>query len=302
MTRFKLAPNAPEVSALAYGVWRLADDSEGSSPARVRAKIDTCLELGITTFDHADIYGLYTCEGLFGAALKDAKHLRDQMQIVTKCCINVPCEKRPGTRLAHYDASASNIGQCVDRSLRELYTDRIDVLLIHRPDWLTNAADTAAGLQAVMKAGKVRSVGVSNYSTHQSALLAKYLGQAPVTNQVEINLQRMDAIYDGTLDQCQLNDSHPMAWSPLAGGKMMLANDEATVRLRAKLLALSQQYAVTPEGIAIAWIAALPSQPQVVIGTNQLSRIREAAAATAVKLERQHWYEIWEAAKGHSVP
>ena len=302
MTRFKLAPNAPEVSALAYGVWRLADDSEGSSPERVRAKIDTCLELGITTFDHADIYGLYTCEGLFGAALKDAKHLRDQMQIVTKCCINVPCERRPGTRLAHYDASASNIGQCVDRSLRELHTDRIDVLLIHRPDWLTNAADTAAGLQAVMKAGKVRSVGVSNYSTHQSALLAKYLGQAPVTNQVEINLQRMDAIYDGTLDQCQLNDSHPMAWSPLAGGKMMLANDEATVRLRAKLLALSQQYAVTPEGIAIAWISALPSQPQVVIGTNQLSRIREAAAASAVKLERQHWYEIWEAAKGHSVP
>ena len=259
MNRFKLAPNAPEVSALAYGVWRLADDSEGSSPARVRAKIDTCLELGITTFDHADIYGLYTCEGLFGAALKDAKHLRDQMQIVTKCCINVPCERRPGTRLAHYDASASNIGQCVDRSLRELHTDRIDVLLIHRPDWLTNAADTAAGLQAVMKAGKVRSVGVSNYSTHQSALLSKYLGQPPVTNQVEINLQRMDAIYDGTLDQCQLHDSHPMAWSPLAGGKMMLANDEATVRLRAKLLALSQQYAVTPEGIAIAWIAALPA-------------------------------------------
>lgn len=302
MTRFKLSPNAPEVSALAYGVWRLADDPSGSSPARVRAKIDTCLELGITTFDHADIYGLYTCEGLFGAALKEAKHLRDQMEIVTKCCINVPCENRPGARLAHYDATPSNIAQCVDRSLRELHTDRIDVLLIHRPDWLTNAADTAAGLQAVMKAGKVRSVGVSNYNTHQSALLAKYLGHAPVTNQVEINLQRMDAIYDGTLDQCQLLDSHPMAWSPLAGGKIMMANDEATVRLRAKLLELSQQHGVTPEAIAIAWIAALPSQPQVVIGTNQLSRIRDAAAANAVRLERQQWYDIWEAAKGHSVP
>jgi predicted oxidoreductase len=112
----------------------------------------------------------------------------------------------------------------------------------------------------------------------------------------------MDAIYDGTLDQCRLNDSHPMAWSPLAGGRLMTATDEDSVRLRAKLVEIALLHGVTAEAIAIAWVAALPSQPQVVIGTNQLSRIREAATANDVNLERQQWYDLWEAAKGHPVP
>lgn len=302
MKRFALSPHGPEVSALAYGVWRLADDPDGCDVARVRQKIDTCLELGITTFDHADIYGLYTCEGLFGKVLKDAPHLRDQMEIVTKCAINISCENRPGTRVNHYDATAAYITACVDRSLSELGTDHLDVLLLHRPDWLTDAAETAAGLQSLMKSGKVRSVGVSNYNTHQSALLARFLGHAPVTNQVELSLARMDAIYDGTLDQCRLHDTHPMAWSPLAGGKLMTAEDADSVRLRAKLVELAHLHGVTPDAIALAWVAALPSRPQVVIGTNQPARIRQAAAADTVKLDRQQWYELWQAAKGHSVP
>lgn len=300
--RFKLAPNSPEVSALAYGLWRLADDPEGTSVARVRTKIDAALECGITTFDHADIYGLYTCEGLFGRALADAPHLRDRIEIITKCDINVPCENRSGVRVAHYDATASNIARCVERSLKELRTDRIDVLLIHRPDWLTSAEETARGLLDVMQSGKVRSVGVSNYSTHQYALLAKYLGQPPVTNQVEINLLRMDAIYDGTLDQCQLHDTHPMAWSALAGGKLLTATDPDAVRTRAKLDEIAKAHGATPEQIALAWVAALPSRPQVVIGTNRPSRIREAAKSSAIQLERQQWYELWEAARGRTVP
>lgn len=302
MNRFQLSPEGPEVSSLAYGVWRLADDPEGASPERVRTKINTCLELGITTFDHADIYGLYTCEGLFGAVLKDAPHLRDQMEIVTKCAINHPCQNRPGTRVKHYDATAAHISACVDRSLRELNTDRIDVLLVHRPDWLTGAEETAAGLQAVMKEGKVRSVGVSNYNTHQYALLAKHLGHAPATNQIEVNLLRMEGIYDGTLDQCQLHDAHPMAWSPLAGGRLVTAENEDTTRLRAKLVELGRLHGVTPEAIALAWVAALPSRPQIIIGTNQPARIHEAALSTNVRLERQQWYDLWEAAKGHPVP
>ncbi|MGH7945102.1 MAG: aldo/keto reductase, partial [Opitutaceae bacterium] len=171
LPRFKLSPDAPEVSALAYGAWRLAEDPVGTSVTRIRQKIDACLENGITTFDHADIYGGYACEGVFGRALAEAPALRDRMEIVTKCGINVPCENRPGVRVNHYDATADAITRCVDRSLRELQTDRIDVLLIHRPDWLTSAEETAHGLIQVMKAGKVRSVGVSNYSTHQFALL-----------------------------------------------------------------------------------------------------------------------------------
>jgi predicted oxidoreductase len=153
-----------------------------------------------------------------------------------------------------------------------------------------------------MQQGKVRAVGVSNYSTHQSALLARYLGHAPVTNQVEINLLHMDAITDGTLDQCQVNDTHPMAWSPLAGGRLLIGTDAGAMRARAKLAEIAAAHGATPEQIALAWVAALPSQPQVVIGTNQPSRIREAAKAIAIQLERQQWYELWEAAQGKSVP
>lgn len=302
LPRFKLAPDAPEVSALAYGVWRLGDDPAGSSVARVRQKIDACLETGITTFDHADIYGLYTCEGLFGRALAEAPALRDRMQIVTKCGINVPCENRPGVRVNHYDATAPAIEKCVDRSLRELRTDRIDVLLVHRPDWLTSAEETARGLQQVIKAGKVKSVGVSNYSTHQSALLTRFLGRAPVTNQVEVSLLRMDGIYDGTLDQCQAADVHPMAWSPLGGGRLLSGTEADAVRARTALERIGREYSLTAEQLAIAWVAALPSRPQVVIGTNQPERIRAAARAMEVRLDRQHWYELWQAAQGRSVP
>ena len=302
MSRFKLSPHGPDVSALAYGVWRLAEDPAGTSVARIREKIDTCLELGITTFDHADIYGRYTCEGLFGRVLKDAPSLRSQMQLITKCGINVVCDNRPGVRVNHYDVTAPAIERCVERSLRELNTDHVDVLLVHRPDWLTSAEETARGLLRVVASGKVRSVGVSNYSTHQFALLAKYLGGAPVTNQVEVNLLHMAAIYDGTLDQCQAADVRPMAWSPLAGGRLLTSDDAAAVRTRAALARIGAAYGASAEQIALAWVAMLPARPQVVIGTNQPGRIRDAAGSLALQLDRQHWYELWEAAQGRSVP
>ncbi|MBI1319404.1 MAG: oxidoreductase [Candidatus Hydrogenedens sp.] len=301
MRRFPIAPGAPEFSAIAYGVWRLADDPEGAAPARVRAKIDACLEAGITTFDHADIYGGYTCEGLFGKALAEAPELRDQMEIVTKCGIKVPNAALPSTRVKHYEATPAWIEYSVDRSLRELQTDRIDLLLIHRPDWLTSAEETAEGLVRVMDSGKVLSVGVSNYSTHQYALLTEFLGAPPATNQVEISLLHMDALFDGTLDQCQTFGVHPMAWSPLAGGRLF-GETEAAVRTRAALESVAAEYSATPEQIALAWVAALPSQPQLVIGTNRLERIQSAAASHDILLERQHWFELWAAAQGRSIP
>jgi len=300
--RFKLSPHGPEVSAVAYGFWRLGDDPAGTSVTRIREKIETCLEVGMTTMDHADIYGLYTCEGLFGRVLQEAPALRDRMEIVTKCGINVPGPNRPGVNARHYDATAPAIERCVNRSLRELHTDRIDVLLIHRPDWLTSAEETARGLERVLQAGKVRSVGVSNYSPHQFALLSRFLGRAPVTNQVEVSLLRMDAIYDGTLDQCQAADVHPTAWSPLGGGRLLSSSDEASVRTRDALARIGAEYGASVDQVALAWVALLPSQPQVVIGTNQPARIRDAAAAASLKLSREHWYALWEAAQGRNIP
>lgn len=300
--RLKLCPAGPEVSAIAYGVWRLAQDPAGTSPACIRKKIEACLEAGITTFDHADIYGNYTCEGLFGRALAEAPALRARMEIVTKCGINAVGANRPGARVNHYDASAAAIERCVDRSLRELQTDYVDLLLIHRPDWLTSAEETARGLLRVVAAGKVRHVGVSNYNPHQFALLTRCLGQVPATNQVEVSLLRMDAITDGTLDQCQAAAVHPMAWSPLAGGRLITGDQPDAVRARAGLAKVAAEYGATAEQVALAWVAALPSRPQVVIGTNQINRIQEAAASPRLTLERQHWYELWTAAQGRSVP
>jgi len=300
MNRFPIAPNGPDVSAIAYGVWRLADDPEGVSPGRIRAKIDTCLEAGITTFDHADIYGGYTCEGLFGAALAEEPGLRDRIEIITKCGIRAPGDALPDVSVKHYDATGARIESCVDRSLRELRTDRIDVLLIHRPDWLTSAEDTARGLKAVMKAGKVRSVGVSNYSVHQYALLEHFLGFAPATNQVELSLLHMNPIYDGTLDQCQTAGVHPQAWSPLGGGRLF--NDDSAAGLRQALEHVGAAHGATADQVALAWVAALPSRPQVVIGTNNVERIAAAAASTDFVLSRTEWYSLWEAANGRPIP
>lgn len=302
MQRFKISPNGPEMSAMAYGCWRLADDPEGSGPARVRAKIDACLEAGITTFDHADIYGRYTCEGLFGNALAETPALRDSIQIVTKCGIRIPCDELPDVKVKKYEATADMIVRCVDRSLRELQTDRIDLLLIHRPDWLTSAEDTAAGLTKVMESGKVLSVGVSNYSVHQYNLLAHYIGHPPATNQVEIHLLHMDAIYDGALDQCQSHGVHPQAWSPLAGGKLMTGVDEAAVRARKELQRIGAEYGASADQMALAWVAKLPSAPQLVIGTNRIDRIATAAAATKIDLSRDHWFDLWRAGQGRDIP
>lgn len=302
MKRFRIAPHGPEVSAVAYGVWRLDQDPEGTSVARVRAKIDACLEAGITTFDHAAIYGNYTCEGLFGRTLAEAPGLRDRMEIVTKCGIERKSDVFPDHRLTQYNASAEAIVQSVDRSLRELCTDHIDLLLIHRPDWLTDARDTAAGLMQVVTSGKVRSVGVSNYSVHQFELLAHCLGAVPQTNQIEINLFHMDALYDGTLEQCQRAGVHPMAWSPLAGGRLFTSEDAQALQLRETLQRVADAYGASAEQIALAWVAALPCAPQLVIGTNKIERIASAAGAMAIALGREHWYELWSAAKGRSVP
>jgi predicted oxidoreductase len=303
MARIKLSPGGPEVSRLAYGVWRLAEDPAGTSPQRIRAKIDACLDCGITTFDHADIYGGYVCEGLFGQVLKADRALRDRIELITKCDINAPGPNRPGTRVKHYDATGPAIIRCVERSLRELGTDHVDLLLIHRPDWLTRADDTAAGLNQLIKAGKIRHAGVSNFSPSQFELLNSRLDRPLVTNQVEISLLQTKTLFDGTLDQCQRLNVKPMAWSPFAGGRLFDAADPAAIRVRAEAARLAASYpGRTVDQLALAWVLALPSQPVAILGTNDPARIRSAAEAEAILLERQDWYALWSAAAGAEVP
>jgi len=303
MARIKLSPGGPEVSRLAYGVWRLAEDAAGTSPGRIRAKVDACLECGITTFDHADIYGGYTCEGLFGHVLKADPGLRGRLEIVTKCGINAPGPNRPGARVKYYDATAKAIVSCVERSLRELATDYIDVLLIHRPDWLTRADDTATALNRLVQQGKIRHAGVSNFSPAQFDLLNACLDQSLVTNQVEISVLQTKTMFDGTLDQCQRLKVKPMAWSPFAGGRLFSPQDPAAGRVRAEAARMAERYpGRSVDQLALAWVLALPSQPVAILGTNDPARIRSAAEAESIVLDRQDWYALWSAAAGVDVP
>jgi predicted oxidoreductase len=303
MERIRIAPNGPEFSRLVFGTWRVLDDPESATAAGLHARFKKCLDLGITTLDTAEIYGLYLVEEAVGAALKRDPALRSKMEIVTKCGIYVPCDFHPGRKTAHYNVTAARIVKSAEKSLRLMDIDHIDLLLVHRPDWLTGADETAAGLNQLLKEGKIRSAGVSNYNVHQFDLLNSRMDQPLVTNQIEFNLLHMDPIYDGTADQCQRLKIKPMAWSPLAGGRLFDAQHDAAARLTAKAKELSAKYnGATLDQLAYAWILAHPSQSLPVIGTNKLDRLEATARSIEIRLEREDWYSLWEAAKGHGVP
>ncbi len=301
ITRCQFAPNSPEFSRLVYGTWRILDDQPSAQD--INRRLHRCVELGITTIDTAEIYGLYQVEAALGRALALSPALRDRLEIVTKAGIYIPNPANPERKVGFYDASAAQLTRSVDTALRLLGTDRLDLFLVHRPDWLTGLDDTAAGLNQLLRAGKIRSAGVSNYSASQFAALNSRMEQPLVTNQIEFHLLRMAPIDDGVLDQCQQVRVKPMAWSPLAGGKLFDAANPAASRLAALAATLAKKYAgATLEQLAYAWILAHPSQPVPVIGTNKVARIESAAAAAGITLEREDWYALWVAAQGHGVP
>lgn len=301
--RLPLAANGPTFSRLIYGTWRILDDAATATPDSLLARLHACLELGITTLDTAEIYGLYKVEEFIGETLRREPGLRDKFEIVTKAGIYVPCEFHPDRKTAHYNATAARLVKSAEKSLRLLGTDRIDLFLVHRPDWLTSADETAEGLNKLMREGKILHAGVSNYNVHQVELLNSRLDRPLVTNQIEFSLLHMDPIFDGTADQCQRLGMRPMAWSPLAQGRLMSLEDPATVRVHAKAAELSAKYdGASLDQLAYAWILAHPSQPLPIIGTNKLDRLQSTAKSTAIQLEREDWYALWEAAQGRQIP
>ena len=303
MTRTRIASNGPEFSRLVFGTWRVLDDRDSAAPAELLKRLRLCADLGITTIDTAEIYGLYRVEEAIGAALKLDAGLRAKLEIVTKCGIYVPCEFHPDRKVAHYNATAARIIKSAEKSLRLMGIEHIDLLLVHRPDWLTSADETAEGLNKLLKDGKIRSAGVSNYNVDQFDLLNSRMDQPLVTNQIEFSLLHMEPIHDGTLDRCQKLRVKPMAWSPLGGGRLFNLELDAAKRLHQKMAELSPKYGgATVEQIAHAWVLAHPSQPLSVIGTNKLERIQDTAKADAIQLEREDWYGLWEAAQGRQIP
>lgn len=305
ITRHRIAPNCPEFSRLVYGTWRILDDADKANctPEALLQRFKACADMGITTFDTAEIYGGYHVEEAIGGALKLDPAFRQKIEIVTKFGIYVPCEFHPQRKVAHYNATAARIVKSAEKSLRLMGIDEIDLLLVHRPDWLTGAEETAAGLNKLLKDGKILSAGVSNYNVHQFELLNSFMDQPLVTNQIEFSLLHMDPIYDGTADQCQRHRILPMAWSPLGQGRLMKKDDPAAARVQAKAAELSAKYGdATLDQLAYAWLMAHPSCPLPIIGTNKLERIQSVAKAAAIQLDREDWYGLWEAAKGHGVP
>jgi predicted oxidoreductase len=285
------------LSPVVAGMWRLLE-WKLDAPALARW-IEQAIELGVTSFDHADIYGGYGCEAAFGAALAAAPGLRERLQIVTKCGIRLVHPARPDHAIKSYDTSRAHVVASVEHSLRALRTDRIDLLLIHRPDALMDAdelADTFTGLRAQ---GKVLHFGVSNHSPSQFALLH---GRIPLaTHQVELSALHLDALTDGTLDQAQDHGLPPMAWSPLARGRLFTGDDEPARRVREVLETLAWEHAVSAPTIAYAWIVRHPSRPVPITGSGRLDALREAVRALDVRLTAQEWYAVWRAGSGRDV-
>ena len=295
--RITLAPQGPEFSRFVMGYWRLMDWN--MSAQQLVSFIEEHLDLGITTVDHADIYGGYQCEAAFGEALKLSPALRQRMEIVTKCGIATTAKAEHA--LGHYITDRDHIISSAEQSLTHLATDYLDLLLIHRPDPLMDADEVAEAFLALHQSGKVRHFGVSNFTPAQFALLQSRLPFTLATNQVEISPVYQPLLLDGTLDQLQQQRIRPMAWSCLGGGRLF--NDEAFQPLRDELAQVAQELnAETIEQVVYAWILRLPSQPLPIIGSGKIERVRSALAAEQLAMTRQQWFRIRKAALGYDVP
>lgn len=305
--RIELTAGGAHLSRLVAGCWRLVEQS-GADVAEVERFIGRCLDLGISSFDHADIYGHYQVEALFGQALARNLGLRDRIEIVTKCGILPVVPQRPAHRVLHTNTSAAHIRVSVENSLRALHTDRIDLLLLHRPDPLMDADETAQALLDLRSAGKILHFGVSNFAPPQFELLRSRMGTVPLsTHQVELSVMHTDALYDGTIDQCHRLRCAPMAWSPLGGGRLFKADVAQAARVKAVLDALVLVHAEAVGGpdtrvdastIALAWLLRHPARIVPVLGSIRPERLHRAARACALSLDRKDWQAITTAAEG----
>jgi len=284
-------------SQLIYGMWRIGDD-ENTAPDHVAAKIQSCLDQGITTFDQADIYGGYVAEAILGAALKANPGLRNQMEIVTKCDIVAPMGRYADKKVKYYDTSRAHIEASVETSLRDMAIDHIDLLLIHRPDPLMDHHETGATLDDLVASGKVRAVGVSNFRPWDWQLLQSGMKTQLVTNQIEVSLAEISPFTNGDLAFHQMNGQPLMAWSPLGGGSLMTGDSELTKRMDA----VAAEFGVDRAAVAVAFLLHHPAQILPVMGTNNINRIATISDALKVKLDRESWFLLYEAALGTEVP
>lgn len=292
-------------SRLAYGCMRIAGDGSASARDGGRRAIHAALDAGYTVFDHADIYSGGASESLFGEVMAASPSLRDGLVIIGKCGIRLqgnPDDNAP----QRYDFSARHIVSSVEASLARLRIDRLDLLLLHRPDFLMRADEVAGAFERLHAAGKVGHFGVSNFSASQVELLRSVVERPLLVNQVEINIHNVDALTNGVLDQCQRVGMTPQAWCPVAGvaypawGNTFSADDDA--RIRRELDRQQARYKVSASQVALAWLLRLPAVVMPIIGSTTPERIAGAVAALDVDYAREDWYRLLEARNGAPVP
>ncbi|MBB5436664.1 putative oxidoreductase [Pedobacter sp. AK017] len=289
MQKVYMGDAGPKVSPAVYGFYRWDEVKEADSV--LKKVVSLCLELGINTFEHGDRYGNYKCEALFGDLMKEGLFKRDEVVLFTKCGLRLPHPHNPEIRVKHYDTSAAHITKSVESSLRNLRTDYIDIFLLDKLDAISNLEETALTLEKLKDSGKIKSIGVANFSVFQHQLLAAYLTKPIVTNHIELNLLSTQALDNGQLDYIKQRYMRPLAYAPLAEGRVAAGTDVQALKVRAKLEELSIKYKADIESLAVAWLVKLGALP--LIGTTNVQRIKNAANAFSIELDHQDWYELY---------
>jgi predicted oxidoreductase len=287
MKKVSLSDSGPKVSEAIYGFWRWTDEGSQTT-SQIEKTVNLCLELGINTFDHADVYGDTAIEEHFGKVVQNKSFKREDIVLFSKCGIRKSSDKY----LTYYDTSRDHIANSINGSLKRLKTDYLDIFLLHQSDFLSDPEETATALAEIVKSGKTKHIGVANFTVFQHQLLASYLRIPIVTNHIELNLMNTTAIEDGRIDFIKQSFSKPLAWAPLAGGKILNGTDDKAVRLRAKLEEIGKKYDANIEQTAVAWLMKLGTLP--IIGSLSETRIRNGASASDIKLNHEDWYEIYQ--------
>jgi predicted oxidoreductase len=290
-----------KLSPLIIGTMRLGKWGVNMSTKELENFIDTCLYLDLIDFDHADIYGDYTEESRFGNVIKRRPDLKNRLRITTKCSIKLISENRPDHKVKSYDSTKSHIIQSAENSIKELGVDKIDLFLLHRPDYLLNPLEVAEAFENLSSRGLVLHFGVSNFSKSQVELLQKDINLT--AHQIEVSLMQNQALDDGTLDQCLALRINPCAWSPFGGGDIFKESyDPILTRVRLACEQLSYKYNCQIDQLLLAWLLKHPAGIIPVIGSTKINRIKAAKDALEINLSHEDWYLLLEAARGQEVP
>ena len=290
--------NEVSLSRIIQGLWRLK--AWKMTAEELLTFVHQCIDLGVTSFDTAEIYGNYEAEAMFGEALKLEPSLRSKIEIITKTGINMKSDKRPYA-MGHYDTTYDKVVASCKKSIDLMHCEYLDVFLIHREDPLINHKEVAQALKDLKAMGLIKAYGVSNFDPFKFDALHKATGGQLVTNQIEVSPLCFEHFNNGNMDYLQSVNVAPMIWSPLAGGQIFTGSDERSVNVRRVLSELSKDYGVETDILAYAWLLKHPVKMMPICGSGKIERVRSAVQALDVKLKHEDWYKIYVASKDQEL-